>query len=89
MQGVHTPNFENLRIFRQNWVATSSKLGNFLRVLLQLLRERLGSIYCICRNQRQNSVFQPSQSFCFENIFFKPKYGGPSSNLESREGIAH
>ena len=39
-------------------------------MITQQLEERIvkESIYCICKTQTQNSVFQPSDNLCFENI---------------------
>ena len=41
-------------------------------MLVQQLKERIveGSIYCICKNQSQNSAFQLSENLHFDNLFY-------------------
>ena len=46
-------------------------------LLVLLLNECIGSFYCICNNQYQNSIFQPSQNFCIEMFSSCPSMAVP------------
>ena len=39
-------------------------------ILVQKLKERIviGNVYCICKNESYNSVFQPSENTHFDNV---------------------
>ena len=52
-------------------------------MLVQQLKERVvkGSIYCVCKYQYKNSLFQPSENFHFDIFFSVPNHGGPYETL--------